>query len=143
MDPLVLWYGGLLRIKSNRELSCQQVSQPPLGMSYVSDVMTAKRKSLIHAGALKHLSSPGTVRREATVPGGLFLSVPQTRAALLISRKTATPSPLSIGHRWLKDQTASRFLTDQIRTCGTCTDSEVFAEASRISIQCCDLCKQG
>lgn len=71
----VVW-SALLPFISNMELSCQEVIHPLLSMSYVPDVMTAKRKSLIHAGAgvLFKLSwySKAT---PLTVPAGLLLSI--------------------------------------------------------------------
>lgn len=75
----VIW-SSLLPFISNMELSCQEVIHPLLSMSYVPDIMTAKRKSLIHAGAGVpfKLSWHSTARGNPaplTVPAGLFLSI--------------------------------------------------------------------
>lgn len=113
----MLWYGAVYPpFISNMEPSCQEVMHPLLSMSYVPDVMTAKRKSLIHAGAgvpfklswhCKARGNPAPL----TVPAGLFLSIfPQQELCCLPpGKKTTTPPPSYIGHRWLKDQTASRW----------------------------------
>lgn len=75
----VIW-SSLLPFLSNMALSCQEVIHPLLSMSYEPDVMTAKRKGLIHAGAAVpfklswHSKARGN-RAPLTVPAGLLLSI--------------------------------------------------------------------
>lgn len=111
----MLWYGAVYPpFISNMELSCQEVMHPLLSMSYVPDVMTAKRKSLIHAGAgvlfklSRHCKARGNPA-PLTVPAGLFLSIyPQQELCCLPPGKPPRPL-LHILVTGVKDQTASRW----------------------------------